>query len=193
MAVTPVAESGMVVVADEGREGSASYGRILVEAEKCTGCRNCELFCSLKNYGEVNPARARIHIVRSQKDGIITTVPVVCQQCEDPLCMAMCPAGALSRHPETHAVVVDPDKCLGCRTCVEVCPFGAPSVDPRTGKSEKCNLCEGDPTCVKVCSQFAIKFVTAEEEALERKRDTLDKYVEHLRTNGAQNLVPAKS
>ena len=80
---------------------------------------------------------------------------MVCQQCEDPLCMAMCPAGALSRSPETHAVVVDPDKCLGCRTCVEVCPFGAPSVDPRTGKSEKCNLCDGDPTCVKVCSQFA--------------------------------------
>ena len=193
MGDTVLVEGSVNIVRDEGREEPPVYGRILVEPEKCTGCRNCELFCSLKNFGEVNPARARIHVVRSQKDNIITTVPVVCQQCEDPLCMAMCPAGALSRHPETLAVVVDADKCLGCRTCVEVCPFGAPSVDPRTGKSEKCNLSDGDPTCVKDCSQFAIKFVSAEEEAMERKRDTVDKYLEHLRTNGAQNLVPAKS
>jgi Fe-S-cluster-containing dehydrogenase component len=193
MTETAVVEGGVAVVAGEGSAEPVLYGRILVEPERCTGCRNCELFCSLKNYGEVNPSRARIHVVRSQKDNIITTVPVVCQQCEDPMCMAMCPAGALARHPETHAVVVDPDKCLGCRTCVEVCPFGAPSVDPRTGTSEKCNLCDGDPTCVKVCSQFAIKFVTAEEEALERKRDTVGKYLEHLRTNGAQQLVPSRS
>lgn len=173
----------------EGGHEQAHYRRLLVEPEKCTGCRTCELFCSLKNQGEVNPARARIHVVRSQKDNIIVTIPVVCQQCDDPLCMAMCPAGALSRNLETYAVVVDPDKCLGCRTCVEVCPFGAPSVDPRTGKSDKCDLCDGDPTCVKYCSQDAIKFVSAEEESMTRKRDMAEKYVEHLRTASARGVV----
>lgn len=179
----------LAVVYDEGRSEAPEYGRLVVEPEKCTGCRTCELFCSLKNFGEVNPARARIHVVRSQKDNIITTVPVVCQQCEDPLCMAMCPAGALSRNLHTNAVVVDKEKCLGCRTCVEVCPFGAPSVDPRTGKSDKCTLCDGDPTCAKYCSQNALKFVPAEEESMTRKRDMVDKYLEHLRTASVPGAV----
>lgn len=185
-------ESGLAVVVEEGGQEPPTYGRILVEAERCTGCRNCELFCSLKNYGEVNPSRARIQVVRSQENDIITTIPVVCQQCEDPMCMAMCPAGALSRDPETHAVVCDHDKCLGCRTCVEVCPFGASNVDPRTGKNEKCDLCGGDPTCVKYCSQFAIRFVSAEEESIARRCSAADAYVEHLRTSGPAVLVPAK-
>ena len=124
-------------------------------------------------------------MVRSQVDGVITTIPLTCQQCEDPLCVAMCPAQALSRSAATHAVVVDPDKCLGCRTCVEVCPFGAPAVDPRTGKAEKCTLCEGEPTCVKVCSQQALAFVSAEEEGLYRKRSGVEKYLEHLRSVAA--------
>ena len=189
MADTSVADASMKIVRDEGREWVPEYGRLLVEPEKCTGCRTCELFCSLRNFGEVNPARARIHVVRSQEDNIITTVPVVCQQCEDPLCMAMCPAGALSRNLETNAVVVDHDKCLGCRTCVQVCPFGAPSVDPRTGKSEKCDLCGGDPICVKFCSQEALKFVTAAEESMTRKRDMVDKYVEHLRAASSGGTI----
>lgn len=185
------------ILIDEARRGARSegrppvqhFGRLLVEAEKCTGCRNCELFCSLKNFGEVNPARARIHVVRSQTDNIITTVPVVCQQCDEPLCMEMCPAGALSRHPRTNAVVVDHDRCLGCRTCTQVCPFGAPSVDPRHGKSEKCDLCGGDPTCVKLCSQDALKFVHAEEESMTRRRDMVGTYVEHLRSASTRGAV----
>lgn len=159
-----------------------SHGRLVVAPEKCTGCCLCELVCSLRNYGEVNPVRARIHVVRSQTDeGVIVTMPVVCLQCEKPLCMEMCPAGALSRHPVTHAVVCDGDRCLGCRTCVEVCPYGAPSVDPRTGHCEKCDLCDGDPVCVKVCTQGAIKFLPSEEESIARRCDMAERYVTQLR------------
>jgi anaerobic carbon-monoxide dehydrogenase iron sulfur subunit len=174
-----------VVVAYQGPVSSAAYGRVTVDVEKCVGCRICEMACSLHNSGECNPSRARIFVVRSEDDGALTTVPVLCQQCEDPLCVAMCPATALSRSAATHAVVVDPDKCLGCRTCVEVCPFGGPSVDPRTGKSEKCDLCDGDPTCVKVCPESAVTFVSAEEESIHRKRTGAEKYLEHLRTVAA--------
>ncbi len=190
-----MAGAGVIAVRDEGDKHVVEYSRLVVEPERCTGCRNCELFCSLKNFGEVNPARARIHIVREHTDNIITTVPVVCRQCEEALCLEMCPAGALSRDLKTYAVVVDPDKCLGCRTCVEVCPFGAPSVDPRTGKMEKCDLCGGDPTCVKYCSQFAIKYVTAEEESMTRKRDMKEKYLEQLRAASVPGTArpPARS
>jgi carbon-monoxide dehydrogenase iron sulfur subunit len=176
------AEDARVVVAYEDLEAKRSYGRITVVVEKCVGCRICELACSLKNYKECNPSRARIFVVRDEDDGALTTIPVLCQQCEDPLCVAMCPATALSRHPKTHAVVVDQDRCLGCRTCVEVCPFGGPSVDPRTGKSEKCTLCDGDPACVKLCPESAIVFLSAEEESIHHKRAGAEKYLEHLRS-----------
>jgi Fe-S-cluster-containing dehydrogenase component len=93
----------------------------------------------------------------------------------------MCPVTALRRDEGTHAVVVDVDRCLGCRTCVEVCPFGAPSVDPRTGKSEKCTLCDGDPICVKVCAFDAIKFMPADEESMYLKRSLAERFLEHVR------------
>jgi anaerobic carbon-monoxide dehydrogenase iron sulfur subunit len=179
-------EGVAVTVTSETTAQTQTYGRIVVDIEKCVGCRCCELACSLKNYGENCPARARIYVVRSVRDGIITNIPILCQQCEDPLCVAMCPAGALARHAETHAVVVDIDRCLGCRTCVEVCPFGGPSVDPRTGKSEKCTLCDGDPTCVKVCTQDAISFIAAEEESQHRKRVGTARYLDYL-----QSVVPS--
>jgi anaerobic carbon-monoxide dehydrogenase iron sulfur subunit len=170
-----------VTVAYEGPASKASYGRIVVDVEKCVACRCCEYACSTRNYGECNPARSLIFVVRSIKDATIAAVPVVCQQCEDPLCVAMCPVAALSRDEDSHAVVVDADRCLGCRTCVEVCPFGAPSVDPRTGTSEKCTLCEGDPTCVKVCAFDAIKYMPAAEESIHLKRSLAERYLEHLR------------
>jgi len=177
-------KAGDGIVIAEGKVAGAMYGRIVVDPTKCVACRCCELACSLRNYGECNPARARIFSVRSLVEGIILAVPVVCQQCEDPLCVAMCPATALSRNAETHAVVVDADRCLGCRTCVEVCPFGAPSVDPRTGKSEKCTLCDGDPTCVKVCAFEALTYLSADEESIHMKRSGAERYLEHLRTTG---------
>lgn len=162
------------------------YSVITVDVEKCTGCRTCEVVCSLKNYGECNPSRARISIVRDERDGLISTIPVVCQQCAEPLCLELCPAQAISRDPQTNAVVVGEEKCIGCRTCVQVCPYGAPFVDPRTGTSQKCDLCGGDPTCVKWCPNDALHFVPADEEGLRRRRTGATKYLELLQTQGEQ-------
>lgn len=160
------------------------YSVVSVDVDKCTGCRICELVCSLKNYGECNPSRARVTVVREERDGLISTIPVICQQCVEPLCMELCPAEALGRDPKTNAVVVKDDKCIGCRTCVQVCPYGAPFVDPRTGVSQKCDLCDGDPTCVKWCPNDALRFVPADEEGLRRRRDGARKYLELLQTQG---------
>ena len=111
---------------------------------------------------------------------MVITTPVTCQQCEDALCVMMCPAEALSRRDADGTVIADADRCIGCRTCVEVCPIGAPAVDPRLGTSQKCTLCDGDPACVTVCAERALTFTGVEEESLYRRRAAVETYVEHL-------------
>lgn len=154
---------------------------INVNPENCTGCRLCEFACSVRSYGQSNPSRARIYVVVGEADGRLACVPVLCQQCVDPLCMRLCPAQALHRHPDTNAVVVDANLCLGCRTCVEVCPFGAPSVDPRLGICQKCTLCDGDPACVRICPNEALVFVSEEEAGQQRKRSGVERYLNYLK------------
>ena len=136
--------------------------------------------CSLRSHGECNPSRARLSVVRLRDDGAVSAVPITCRQCEDALCVTMCPAEALSRSGADGTVVIDAKACIGCRTCVEVCPLGAPAVDPRLGTSQKCTLCDGDPPCVRVCAERALTFTDAEEEGMLRKRAALDAYLEHV-------------
>ena len=132
-------------------------GKVLfVDFEKCTGCRTCEVACSLKNEGVCNPALSRITIVGWREMGL--DVPMVCQQCEIALCQCVCPVEALVRNEHTGAVVVDDDVCVGCRSCVAACPFGTITVHPYTGKIISCTLCDGDPTCVKFCETGALRF-----------------------------------
>ncbi|MEM4245941.1 MAG: 4Fe-4S binding protein, partial [Candidatus Bathyarchaeia archaeon] len=59
---------------------------------------------------------------------------------------------------ESHAVLIDRDKCIGCRECVTACPFHVIIVDPKTGDVVKCDLCEGEPRCAKVCPKAAIVY-----------------------------------
>ena len=153
---------------------------IVVDPAKCTGCRVCEFYCSVHNYGQSNPSRARIYIVTGEVDGRLTFVPVLCRQCVDPLCVRFCPSHALSRHAATNAVIVDADRCIGCRTCVEVCPFGAPSVDPQLGTCQKCTLCDGDPLCAKVCPNQALTFISDDEAGLSQKRSSVERYLREL-------------
>lgn len=115
----------------------------------CTGCRICELVCSLQKTGIVNPYLARIRVLRSSKDGM--SKPIICRHCKVPLCQQACPVPqAMSLDAATGAVVVNTDKCTRCLACVEACPFKAMWVGPG-GEVLKCDLCGGEPVCVKYC------------------------------------------
>ena len=129
--------------------------RMLVDADKCTGCRACELACSMANFGEFAPNRAFIQIAKEETEGIDR--PQVCRQCGNAPGINACPAGALTKGPVTRAVLVDEERCIGCKLCLKACPFGA-VVFGASGKAGICRLCKGDPSCVKKCSSGAITF-----------------------------------
>lgn len=137
--------------------------------EKCTGCRVCESMCSLTHTGEINPARSRIRVFKSEKDG--TDLPMTCLQCEDALCAKACPVGAIKLDPITGAQVTDTTLCFNCRMCVIACPFGGTLVDI-DNRIMRCDLCGGDPQCVKFCETKAIEFLTPDEIVLARLKQT---------------------
>jgi len=80
-------------------------------------------------------------------------VPHFCAQCEDAPCVSSCPVDALSINDDTNAVIVDRDKCISCGSCIEACPGNVPFLHPDNNKAVICDLCEGDPECVKVCKE----------------------------------------
>jgi Fe-S-cluster-containing dehydrogenase component len=121
-----------------------------VDHRLCVGCKQCELVCSLTKTGAFNPYRARIRVTRNPAKG--NYLPIICYHCKEPRCQKACPEDALKRDLNTGAVVLDESLCTGCRACVVACPFGAIQVDP-DGDILKCDLCGGDPTCVKYCSE----------------------------------------
>jgi Fe-S-cluster-containing hydrogenase component 2 len=142
-----------------------------VDMEKCTGCRTCEAACSLRNTGRADPARSRIKVIRYEKRGEYHNyIPMVCQQCSTPLCMEACPTNAISRSPDTGAMLVDEKACVGCRVCNMVCPVGGVSLDPVTNVAFKCDLCGGDPECVKYCYNEALAYIAKDKLDVSLKR-----------------------
>lgn len=146
---------------------------LIVDYEKCTGCRLCELVCSVFHNGVSNPAKSRIKVEKWEWEGLY--IPVVCRQCIDAPCMNVCPVRAISREDGLGRVVVDYNLCIGCRSCVAVCPFGAMSFDPSERKVFKCDLCDGDPQCVRFCDMKAVDFAEVSREALFKKREAAER------------------
>ena len=148
--------------------------RLIIDYEKCVGCDSCEQACSAKKTAMINPAFSRIGIVRRQLGA--GNIPVVCQQCEDSApCMAVCPVKAISRDTELNRVNVNYDLCIGCRMCVAICPFGGMQFDETKRKVFKCDLCDGEPACVKFCQHNAIQCLEAAEQGTMKQAAFADK------------------
>jgi Fe-S-cluster-containing hydrogenase component 2 len=141
---------------------------LMIDYEKCTGCRLCELVCTVKHDGISNPMRSRIRVMKWESEGLY--IPMSCQQCQDAPCMKACPVKAISMNTSLGRVEVDYDVCIGCRTCVSVCPFGAMSFNTVDRKVFKCDLCDGDPQCVRFCDVKALTYVDAGDVSLIKKK-----------------------
>ncbi|MFH1707342.1 MAG: 4Fe-4S dicluster domain-containing protein [Planctomycetota bacterium] len=157
-------------------------GKIFVRHERCMACHACELACAVA-HSAARDLRAAIAAgerpqrrlaVESYQD---QAVPVHCNHCDDAPCRLVCPSGAIHRDEEGGPVLFNRENCIGCRMCVQACPFGVLTVD-REGRSVlKCDLCvarlaEGlEPACVAACPSGALTF-GEEEAALRTKRRT---------------------
>lgn len=149
--------------------------------EFCDGCRICEMVCSLKHTGSINPYRARIKVVSSKENG---RYPVICRHCKNPPCWSACPIpGAMTLDERTGVVVINDSKCIRCLACVDACPFGAIQVGPDR-EILKCDLCGGEPLCVKYCparftwsNQSCLQYVEYHKVAKPRSSTSKEKEV----------------
>ena len=143
-------------------------GRVLiVDESKCTGCLLCVIACSVRHTGDIRLDRAHISVWKTDEE---CYVPLTCHHCETPSCMAACPTKACSQDAETLRVLIDGDKCIGCRTCVVACPFGHAHYDRVSGVSVKCDYCDGEPECARVCEPKAIAYVPSDEVSNHKRR-----------------------
>lgn len=143
--------------------------RVYAIEDRCLDCKLCEVHCKtqhsvtkdiIKAWRWEQPApEARIRIEGDNGH----SVAVQCRHCDEPDCVAACITGALSKDPQTGIVTVDKDRCIGCRTCVIACPYGAVHISD--GLSLKCDLCsEGgttdpEPACVAGCPNQALVYI----------------------------------
>lgn len=155
--------------------------KILFDATKCIGCRQCVQAC--KDWND----HLRTTIYELSNTTWITIEPPVlegqsmlwgrksCMHCEFPMCAAVCPVEAITKYDEG-AVVINQDRCIGCGYCMYACPWDVISKDHITGKSAKCTMCSNrireneSPFCVQACPVGALDFGLGEE--MSRKAQT---------------------
>ncbi len=126
----------------------------VVIPRNCTGCRTCELSCSMTKGKNGSLGQSRIRIFPTGGD---TNMQMTCLQCVDAACAKVCPTSALVRNEKTAAIEVVDELCVGCGLCEAACPFGHMHFDRETKVPLKCDLCGGDPVCAKFCPEKALE------------------------------------
>lgn len=149
-----------------------------VDSAACSGCKACQVACKDRNGLPAGVLWRRVAEVAGggwrragaawEQDVFAYHLSVACNHCERPICVEVCPSGAMAQR-EDGIVLVDGSKCLGCRYCEWACPYGAPQYDEGLGRMTKCTFCAQEleagrpPACVAACPMRALDFGDREE------------------------------
>lgn len=137
----------------------------VVELDRCIGCKGCQVACHMENGTPLGTNRIQVHQVGpfgTFPDLRMYFLPAMCQQCENPVCVRVCPTGAIRKNEEDGVVLLDTDKCIGCKSCNRACPYSVNTFSVTRNVMDKCTLCaqrraDGEePACVTTCSGKAL-------------------------------------
>ncbi len=143
---------------------------LLHNSDQCIGCQACEVHCKTnKNLGP-GPAPTKIitvgPVLRDHRPRV-QFVDMPCFHCEEPWCAKVCPTGAMQRRESDGIVFIQHSLCVGCKSCIIACPWGAPQWDPVLRKPVKCDYCKDrldqglQPACVTKCVTQCLSLVEA--------------------------------
>lgn len=150
----------------------------MCDIEKCIGCSICEFVCSAVKWKSTNPMLSLIRVINLEPIG---SMAITCRLCENPPCVKACSRKALKQDEVTGVIKINEDKCTGCGWCVNACDFGAISLPPEKGVVMICDLCGGDPECIKYCPfNEALSFTTTNEFAHSLRKDAIIKLLKEL-------------
>jgi formate dehydrogenase iron-sulfur subunit len=168
----------------------------LFDATRCIDCRACMIACSVENQVPMNESYIWVtgsSVIGSYPDLKRASMPYHCMHCLAPDCVSACPVGAWHKQDDG-PVLYDQDRCIGCRYCMNACPFSVPHFDWDKGLLEgalmnKCTMCEHrlevgqEPACVQTCPTGALQFGEREDllaEAHARIEAHPDRYIDHV-------------
>ena len=180
------------------------------DGTRCTGCKTCLLACLDKKDLKASMAYRKVYEYaggETLRDGagvlssscFAYTVSMSCNHCDDAACVENCPTGAMMKNEETGLVYNDPETCIGCGTCVNSCPYGAPKIDDDLGISVKCDGCadlvaSGEkPVCVTSCPVRVLGFGTAEEMSAKGERGNIAPLPDPSQTSPNWYVTPSVS
>jgi len=152
------------------------------DATACNGCKACMVACKSKNNLPVGLNFRHVYeygggswVPHPQDASIMLPnnvfaypISVACNHCENPRCIEICPAQAISKRDDG-VVLIDDSKCIGCRYCEWACPYGAPQFDETQGVMTKCDFCQDlvakgqNPVCVDACVMRVLEYGELED------------------------------
>ena len=132
--------------------------------KNCYGCKTCSIACKSEKQLDKGVLLRHVTAIRQDDPRAFAYLSMACNHCEEPACMANCPVGAYSKL-EDGTVIQDHSVCIGCKTCISACPYGAPSYDEATSTTFKCDGCydrrqRGElPACVVAPAQIWLSMI----------------------------------